>query len=240
MCRRRLVRTITGRHRTTPDKEIGMHKPNNMLEFDIKDALEWDTTIDDRRVDVKADDGHVTLTGSVPSYYDKVRASEDAWSVGGVKALDNEVLVGLAGAAINDADLEQASRDALDRDRLVPKGAVTPTVVDGHVQLRGHVRNPFQRQAAEHAISHLDGVLGIENLIALSPEPIPGDVAERINKAFKRSAIIDDSKIKVTNDGHTIYLTGTVGSYAAMREALDTSWQAPGVDNVVNDLVIAP
>ena len=30
------------------------------------------------------------------------------------------------------------------------------------------------------------------------------------------------------------------GSYAAMREALDTAWQAPGVDNVVNDLVIAP
>jgi len=117
---------------------------------------------------------------------------------------------------------------------------VTPTVRDGHVQLRGHVRNPFQRQAAEHAVIQLQGVLGIENLIAISPEPIPSDVAERVNKAFKRSAIVDDSKIRVRNDGHTIYLTGTVGSYAAMREAVDTAWQAPGVDNVVNDLVIAP
>jgi osmotically-inducible protein OsmY len=217
-----------------------MHKPNDLLEFDIKDTLDWDSTIDDRRIEVKADKGHVTLTGSVPSYYEKVRASEDAWSVGGVKMLDNEVLVGLAGEAINDAQLEQACRDALDRDRLVPKGAVTPTVRDGHVQLRGHVRNPFQREAAANAISRLDGVLGIENLVAVSSEPIPTDVAERINKAFKRSAIIDDSTIKVTNDGHTIYLTGAVGSYAAMREALDTVWQAPGVDKVVNDLIIAP
>jgi len=239
MCGRRFVRTIDSTQ-TTHHKEIGMHKPNHLLEFDIKDTLDWDSTIDDRRIDVKADDGHVTLTGSVPSYYDKVRASEDAWSVGGVKALDNEVLVGLAGQAVNDAQLEQECRDALDRDRLVPKGSVTPTVREGYVQLRGHVRNPFQRQAAEHAVIQLQGVLGIENLIAISPEPIPSDVAERVNKAFKRSAIVDDSKIRVRNDGHTIYLTGTVGSYAAMREAVDTAWQAPGVDNVVNDLVIAP
>ncbi len=217
-----------------------MHKPNHLLEFDVKDTLDWDSTIDDRRIEVKADDGRVTLTGSAPSYYEKVRATEDAWSVGGVKALDNEILVGLTGEAINDAQLEQACRDALDHERGVPKGSVTPTVIGGNVRLAGHVRNPFQRDAAEFAVSRLDGVLAIENLIAISAEPIPSDVADRVNKAFKRNAIIDDSKIKVTNDGHTIYLTGDVGSYAAMRAALDTAWQAPGVDNVVNDLVIAP
>jgi osmotically-inducible protein OsmY len=222
-----------------PFKEFTMHKPNDLLEFDIKDTLDWDSTIDDRRVEVKADHGHVTLTGSVQSYYEKVRATEDAWSVGGVKTLDNELLVGLAGGVLNDAHLEQTCREALDRDRVVPKGAVTVTVRDGKVQLRGHVRNQLQRQAAEFAISRLDGILGIENLIGISPEPIPSDVAARINKAFKRSAIVDESQIDVTNDGHTVYLTGTVGSYAAMREALDTAYQAPGVDKVENDLVIA-
>jgi osmotically-inducible protein OsmY len=217
-----------------------MHKPNHLLEFDVKDTLDWDSAIDDRRIEVKADDGHVILTGSVPSYYEKVRATEDAWTVGGVKALDNEILVGLEGAAINDTQLEQACRAALDHDRVVPKGSVTPTVRQGHVQLRGHVRNAFQRDAAEFVVARLEGVLAIENLIAISSEPIPSDIADRVNKAFKRSAIIDDSKIKVTNDGHTLYLTGVAGSYAAMREALDTAWQAPGVDNVVNDLVIVP
>jgi osmotically-inducible protein OsmY len=216
-----------------------MHKPNDILEFDIRDTLDWDPTVEDLRIEVKADHGHVTLTGSVPSYYDKVRAAEDALSVGGVRTLDNEILVGPAGEAINDVQLEQACRNALDNDRMVPKGAVTPTVSGGYVQLRGHVRNHFQREAAEFAVGRVDGVLGIENLTAISPEPIPTDVAERINKAFKRSAIVDDSKINITNEGHTVYLTGTVGSYAAMREALDTAWQAPGVDNVVNGLVIA-
>jgi osmotically-inducible protein OsmY len=217
-----------------------MHKPNHLLEFDVKDTLDWDSAIDALRIEVKADDGHVALTGSVQSYYEKIRATDDAWSVGGVKTLDNELLVGIEGAVINDVQLEQACRDALDHDRVVPKGSVTATVRDGYVRLRGHVRNPFQRDAAEVVVSRLNGVLAIENLVVISSEPIPSDVADRVNKAFKRNAIIGDADIKVSNDGHTLYLTGVVGSYVAMRAALDTAWQAPGVDNVVNDLVIAP
>jgi osmotically-inducible protein OsmY len=217
-----------------------MHKPNNLLELDVNDSLDWDPTLDDRRITVKADDGRVTLSGSVPTYYERLRAGEDAWGVGGVKSVDNELFVGPVGEAVNDDQLAVASSDALDRDRFVPKGSVTPSVTDGYVQLRGQVRNRFQWQAAEMAVSRVDGVLGIENLIAISSEPIPSDVADRIKKAFKRSATIDASKIAVTNDGHTIYLTGIVGSYAAMREAVDTTWDAPGVENVVNDLVIEP
>ena len=54
----------------------------------------------------------------------------------------------------------------------------------------------------------------------------------------ERSAIIDDSNIVVTNEGHTVSLTGIVGSYAAMREVVDAAWQAPGVDRVVDHLVV--
>jgi len=36
------------------------------------------------------------------------------------------------------------------------------------------------------------------------------------------------------------YLDGAVGSYAAMQEALDAAWNAPGVIEVVNRLMIIP
>jgi osmotically-inducible protein OsmY len=42
-----------------------MHKPNNLLEFDAQEALDWDPQIDDSRIVVSAKDGRVTLTGSV-------------------------------------------------------------------------------------------------------------------------------------------------------------------------------
>lgn len=215
-----------------------MHKPNALLEFDVRDTLDWDPALDDRRVTVNADKGHVTLTGSVPTYFDKVRAVRDLWTVDGVRSVDNRLLVGPVGAALDDHDIAAACRLALDHDRLVPKGSVTPTVSDGEVQLRGHVRHLFQRDAAELAVSRVDGVVEIENLIAISPEPVPSDVANRISKAFARSAIIDGAKIGVSNDGHTIYLTGVVGSYAVVQGAMELAANAPGVDRVVNDLII--
>jgi osmotically-inducible protein OsmY len=217
-----------------------MRKPNNILEFEVKDALDWDPVIDDTRVIVRANDGRITLTGTVPSFYDATLASDDAWSVGGVVDVDNELLVGLVGDAVADADITADCAAALYADHFVPKGAVTATVMDGMVTLTGEVRRHFQREAAEHAVKRVDGVLGVTDQIGISSEPIPSDVADRITKAFRRNAILDDSLIDVTNTGHTIYLDGTVGSHAARQEAEDTAWAAPGVTDVVDRLVIIP
>jgi osmotically-inducible protein OsmY len=215
-----------------------MHKADSLLEKDVKEQLDWDTVIDSTRIIVKASEGHVTLTGAVPTYYDWLEASDDAWRVSGVKSLDNELTVGLAGEAIEDADVAAACRAALDGDRLVPQGAVTVAVLDGWVRLGGTVRHHFQRKAANQAVSKVAGVRGVEDNIRITADPIPSDVTDRINRALQRDAIIDHSLIKVSNSGHIVYLDGTVGSFVAMEEAVDTAWNAPGVTDVVNRLTI--
>ena len=217
-----------------------MHKPNHILESDVEEELDWDPLFDNSRVIVKAHDGNVTLTGAVDTYYDTILAADDTWSVGGVKSVDNELLVGLVGAEIADADVAANCLDALDRDRLVPKGAVSVTAVDGWVTLSGEVRRHYQRRAAHQAVSRVDGVLGVTNDITLTKDVMPGDVIDRINKAFRRASIIDDSLIEVSTDGNTVYLDGTVASWYAMEEAVDTAWRAPGVSDVENRLVIVP
>ncbi len=213
-----------------------MHKPNKLLESDVQEELDWDPQLDDTRIVVSANDGKVTLTGSVPSYFEVTRAGDDVYLVGGVTEIDNQLLVGLLGDAITDADLETAAAAALDADKFVPKGAVTAEVVEGWVTLSGDVRHHFQRQAAEFAVRRVDGVLGMTDKIAISSDPIPSDVADRIQKAFKRNAIIDDSMIEVSNVGSTIYLDGATSSWAARREAEETAWDAPGVGEVIDRL----
>ncbi len=217
-----------------------MHKPNNILEHDVKAELDWDPLLDADQIVVKADDGWVTLSGAVPTYYDLTLAAEDALSVGGVKYVDNELMVGLVGETIADADVADACAAALDADKLVPKGAVSVQVLDGWVTLSGPVRRHFQRQAAKHAVSKVDGVRGVTDNIVISGDPIPSDVAARINNAFTRNAIIDGSLIEVTSSGHTIYLDGTTSSWASRAEAEDTAWEAPGVTEVVDRLVVVP
>jgi osmotically-inducible protein OsmY len=217
-----------------------MNKPNFLLESDVKDQLDWDPLLDDDRVVVKADDGRISLSGAVDTFDEIDRAVGDAWAVGGVKAVDNQLLVGLVGDAIADLDIATASAAALDADRFVPKGAVTADVKEGFVTLTGQVRRHFQRKAAEHAVGHVAGVLGVTDHITLTDEPIPSDVAARINRAFERNAIIDESRITVSNEGHSIYLDGTTSSYLSMETAVDTAWDGPGVTDVVNRLQIIP
>jgi len=216
-----------------------MHKPNNILEGDVQEELDWDPTLNDSRIVVKASDGRVTLSGAVDTYSELLQATEDAWSVGGVKFVDNELFVGLVGAALADVDVAADCMAALDRDRLVPDGAITADVTDGWVTLSGQVRHHYERRAAQHAVGKVAGVLGVtDNIVVASGDAIPSDVADRINKAFRRNAIIDDSLIDVSVDGHTVYLDGTVDSWAAMREAEDAAWAAPGVNEVIDRLVI--
>ncbi|MGA3218489.1 MAG: BON domain-containing protein [Acidimicrobiales bacterium] len=214
-----------------------MHKPNNILEHDVKAELDWDPLLDADQIVVKADAGVVTLSGAVPTYYDWALASDDALSVGGVTYVDNEIMVGLVGEAVADADVAVACGDALDADKLVPKGAVSVQVVDGWVTLSGTVRRHFQRQAAKRAVSKVDWVRGVTDYIVLSGDPIPSDVAARINDALARNALIDDSLIEVTSSGHTIYLDGTTSSWASRAEAEDTAWEAPGVTDVVEPAI---
>jgi osmotically-inducible protein OsmY len=227
------------------------HPPNSLLESDVKESLGWDLRVDkeslgwDLRVDserivVKADNGRIVLSGAVKTFDQVQRAVDDAWAVIGVKAVDDQLLVGPEGAGVADHDLAAACARALDGDMVVPKGSVRADVKDGFVVLFGEVRNHFQRKAADHAVGRLDGVLGVNDLITLTREPIPGDVAARIHGAFERNAFIDDSMIKVSKEGHTIYLDGTTNSYMSVLAAEDVAYDAPGVEHVTSRLTIVP
>jgi osmotically-inducible protein OsmY len=217
-----------------------MHKPNDILEKDVHDELDWDSSLDDSQIIVKADNGRVTLTGAVPSYIDVLDASDDAWVVSGVTTVDNQLLVGPAGELIADEDVAVECVAAIDSDRLVPHGAVSVDVVDGWVTLTGRVRRHFQRQAAKYAVARAKGVRGVTDNVQISGDPIPSDVADRINKAFARKAILTNSVIQVTNSGSTVYLDGTTDSPAAMLAAEHTAWDAPGVTDVVDRLLLIP
>jgi osmotically-inducible protein OsmY len=217
-----------------------MRKPDNLLEKDVSDELSWDPWLDDSQVSVRAQNGRVTLTGAVPTYSDLAEATDDAWAVSGVRSVDNELVVGPLGETLVDADIAARCADALDADRFVPKGAVSADVLDAWVTLNGHVHRHFERQAAKCAVQRVKGVRGITDNIVISGDPIPSDVADRIDKALARKAVLKGSVIQVHNTAGTVYLDGTTDSYLARQTAVDTAGAAPGVTDVVDRIVVIP
>jgi osmotically-inducible protein OsmY len=68
---------------------------NDELVADVTDELFWDPKVDNDAVAVSADDGEVTLRGTVGSFREKREATKAAQRVYGVTSVDNHLQVRL-------------------------------------------------------------------------------------------------------------------------------------------------
>ena len=64
------------------------------------------------------------------------------------------------------------------------------------------------------------------------------ELKQNIVDQLKRDSRIDSSDIKVTVDGKSVTLEGTVPTYISKRAAEDDAWIITGVYNVINNLTI--
>jgi hypothetical protein len=91
----------------------------------VREELAWNPALDSRRITVTASDGGIVLRGAVDTFAEVELAGMDAWAVSGVTAVDNELLVGLAGAIIADGDIAAEWAAVITSLKLVPDGAVS-------------------------------------------------------------------------------------------------------------------
>jgi osmotically-inducible protein OsmY len=213
---------------------------NSDLERYVRDELHWDPKIDDSAVAVSADDGVVTLRGTLGSFRQKRDAKRDAQRVYGVKSVNDELEVRLLNDDKRaDADLRGDILQALMLDSLVPS-TVDAKVDDGRVILSGTAHWRFQADEAESVAANILGVISVENDIDLvSPDPSVHDVQHSIKKAMERNARIDADSVTVESESGTVTLRGTVSSWVDHDQAIDAAWAAPGVTRVKDHILVA-
>src|SRR6185436_17429420 len=145
---------------------------DNDLAADVSDELFWDPKVDNTAIAVSADDGKITMRGTVGSLREKREAKKAAQRVFGVISVDNQLQVKLMDdQQREDADLRSDVLQALMLDSLVP-ATVDAKVEDGFVTLTGSADWQYQRDEAEAVASNIVGAIDVFDTIELKhPSP---------------------------------------------------------------------
>jgi osmotically-inducible protein OsmY len=203
-------------------------------------ALEFDPSVNASNIGVAVDDGIITLTGHVASYSEKLNAERTVQSVKGVRGIAEEIEIRYPSSK-KTADDEIAHRalNVIAWDAAIPDGAVKVKVQRGWVTLTGKLEWNFQRRRAEDAVHQLSGVIGVTDLIEISPSVQVSDVKSRIETAFRRSAEVEAAGIRVAVDENRVVLEGRVNTWHERAAAERAAWAVPGVVSVVDKLAVA-
>jgi osmotically-inducible protein OsmY len=216
-------------------------KTDNEIREDVIRELQLDPRISRAEaIGVAVVDGAVTLTGHVSTYAEKVAAAKAAERVYGVKAIANELTVRLSDAPRDDSDIARAIAHILDWNTNIPSGRVKARVDQGWVTLEGVVDHSYQRDEVERMVRHVRGVVGVSNLIEVSPPASEAVVQEKIAEALRRHAELDGRRIRVEVTDHTARLYGHVHSIHEASAARAAASAAPGIARVENFLTVTP
>jgi osmotically-inducible protein OsmY len=137
------------------------------IEDEIRTSLVEDPRIaDPLEIAIAADDGVVTLRGTVGSFRQRRAAVADAQAVDQTYDIRDELNVRLLDEwAREDAEIRGVALQFLMWDVEIPADAVNVDVSAGWVTLKGTVTYQFQSDAAFDDVAGLYGVVGVTNKI---------------------------------------------------------------------------
>lgn len=253
----RVAKSITGVTAVRNDVRVNytsMRRDSELVK-ELESILRWDAYIDDGSIDMKVEDGVVTLSGTVGSAAQKSRAEALAWTAGskGVnvdslrvadwKSGSDAKSVGKSADTVraSNQQIAEAVRAALRRSPRVASSNVDVQVEDGTVTLRGTVNNLKAKRTAVQEAKAIDGVDGVRDRMRVRMgEGAPSDqvIRDHVLSALANDPIVEGYTISVDVDRGTVELDGHVDSWFERGVADDAAARVKGVRAVENDLVV--
>lgn len=145
-------------------EEIEVHFPGNSGTADdeiakrVVDSLKWSTMVPDEKVQVKVQNGWVTLSGKLDWHYQKSGAEATVRTLKGVTGITNNIALN---PRISAFDVKKHIEDALKRSAEIEARQIRVDVAGNTVTLHGSVKAWNERRAVEQAAWATPGVIHV-------------------------------------------------------------------------------
>jgi osmotically-inducible protein OsmY len=143
----------------------GDYRDDAKLTTAANNALTADLTVPDS-VEATAEDGNVTLSGTVSYGTERAAAAEAVAGLTGVRNVWNDIDISYD---LDPVAVDVHVQEALDRSALVPDGSdVAATTKDGIITLTGHVRTWAEHDAVLGAALMARGVIDVNDNLQIT------------------------------------------------------------------------
>lgn len=141
---------------------IGKRTDTEVAEV-VKNALRWNSAVNDDRIEVKVDNGWVYLDGKVDFAYEKRNAQESVEGLLGVRGVTNNIINNIK--PIDTKEIQRQIAAAYHRHASLESSSIHIETVGSKVILRGKVKSWAEKKEAENIAWQSPGVLSVDNKI---------------------------------------------------------------------------
>jgi osmotically-inducible protein OsmY len=129
----------------------------------VKNALRWNSAVNEDEIEVKVDHGWVYLDGQTEWDFERTAAEKDVENLLGVRGVTNNIA--LKTKPIDTKDIKSKISAAFHRSATVDSSSITVETSGSSVTLKGKVKSWAERQQAEDVAWSAPGVLNVTNKI---------------------------------------------------------------------------
>jgi osmotically-inducible protein OsmY len=164
----------TGVVMASQDRGLEQAIDDNEISFEINRKLIAEDSELFKQVSTQVRDGRVVLTGFIDSESDSARVSKIAWSVGGVKQVDNELRIGkptTLSEKASDSLITTKLRTAIATDSAVSSINYSIKTVRGTVYLSGTAKDAAELKRVIGHAREISGVRNVVSSVTMNPAP---------------------------------------------------------------------
>ncbi len=231
------------------------------IEQAIMDAAIYDPRVVSTKLTVEADNGWVTLRGTMDNLKAKMAAEKLAEHTTGVTGVTNRIKVRID-LPPTDEEVSSNINMALANNAVTEAWEIGVDVNHGIVTLTGTVDSYLEKKEAEWIASGVEGVNEVNNQLTVNfpysyywwgyypyynlyitpPQEtslIPDDdlIKRNIGNEIWWSPFVDRDQVTITVKNGEVTLEGTVDSWREYRKAAEKAWEG-GAYSVNNELVV--
>ena len=134
----------------------------------VRNALRWNSAVNEDKIEVKVDNGWVYLDGKVAWEYEKRNAQESVEDLVSVRGVTNNIVIETT--PIDTKDIHRKIAAAYHRSATLDSSSIIIEPSDHKVTLRGKVRSWAEKKEAEKIAWAAPGVTSVDNRIEVDVE----------------------------------------------------------------------